>query len=373
MTRHDIQLEDIPEWPVVRIGLQPDPTTGTPALTIAGNPVNVPAGQDPRRYAITAAAAQAKMLGRPIRVIASEGTNEWPLIIYPDGGITDPNAVGAREKPGWRMPAGLGLGIAGLVLLAGLAASVFVIGPTALHSSAAPPPASSPPAHTTPAAPPPPRTQHSAPPPTSAPAISTPPHPAAPSSPSTTRSRPPTITFAPPVTPATPSAAQSSSQPPPPRPRSTPGTPTAPRTHEQLAPPTRPAPKTTSTSTTTPSPSTSSTSQAPTPDGPAIRGPVRVGDYCLAGFIGVAIAERCAADTSEQTWTFRDGQLAQPDGCLTVSDRRAILARCTAGDDAQRWNRSGDGQLHNIGTNTCLIPASNDSDTVTVSAVTCSN
>jgi ricin-type beta-trefoil lectin protein len=77
------------------------------------------------------------------------------------------------------------------------------------------------------------------------------------------------------------------------------------------------------------------------------------------------------SDTSEQTWTFQDGQLAQPDGCLTVSDHRAILAKC-AGDDTQRWNRTGDSQLHNIGTNTCLIPASNDRDTVTVAVVACS-
>lgn len=378
MTRPDIQFEDIPEWPVVHIGLHPDLTTGEPLLTIGGARVTVPAGHDPRRYAIQAVSRRAKVLGRPIRAIAREGPNEWPLIIHPDGAITDPNAVppprrGRRtgHPPGWRMPTGLGLGIAGLVLLVGLAASVFVVGPAAQRSIAAPPPASSSSDHTSPTSRPSMRRHRSAPPSAHAPAISTHPQPAASSSaPATTTSRPPTITFAPPATPATPSTRAA----PPSPPRSTPGA-AVPHTREQPAPRRRPAPTTTSTRTVTPSPSTEqttpSTTQAPTPHGPAIRGPVHIGDYCLAEFIGVAIAERCAGNTAEQTWTFHDGQLQQADGCLTVSDQRAILATCT-GDDSQHWGRTTAGQLHNVGTNTCLIPASTDSNTATVSAVTCS-
>lgn len=291
MTRDDIQLEDIPEWPVVHIDLHPDPNTGTPLLTISGARLTVPAGHDPRRYAIHAASSRAAVLGRPIRAIATDGDHKWPLIIHPDGAITDPNAAPrrtdrARRPHQARMPAALALGLAGLVFLIGLATSVFVIGPTAQRTLAAPSPAPPPPANTTlPSSPPP---------------------------------------------------------------RSTPLT----RTRKQPTPRPRPAPTT--------KPSTA----------PPRRGPVAVGNYCLAGFIGVAIAERCAPDTAEQTWTFQNGQLRQPDGCLTVADRRAILATCTD-DDTQRWNRTHTGQLHNTGTNTCLTPAGNDRDTATISVVTC--
>ena len=368
-------IHQVPDWPLIRIELSPDPHTGQPRLTVAGEPIDIPPGHDPRLLGVAAAAGAAKRLHSPVRAIAIDAGHEWPLIVYPDGSTTDPDATPPRQvrsdqSPRWRLPAGLGIGIGGLVLLVGLATSMIVIKPTAEHTPV--PPAPPAPGPTSVIAAPAPRRPHT--PPAAPPAL--PSSSAAPDSSVWTTAAPPhpspTITFGAPTpsrqvkpTPANPTPKR------PPAPSRPETTPTTTKTPRQTQTPT--------TVTVTESPRTTA-QPAPPSATQATRQPQAFwgtglahlsNDYCLAVSDNWIYAEPCSAGRNQQYWFIQDGQYGMGGNtCLTLTGQEATLISCN-GDTNQRWTRTNANQLRNQASGLCLTPTRTDGDNVPITASQC--
>ncbi|WTX00858.1 hypothetical protein OG216_46315 (plasmid) [Streptomycetaceae bacterium NBC_01309] len=80
-----VDVNAIPNWPVVRVGLGEQG-----ALTVDGEVTAVEAGQDARSTAVERAARLARQLGRPVRVEAEESDGTlFRLIVDEDGGVAE--------------------------------------------------------------------------------------------------------------------------------------------------------------------------------------------------------------------------------------------------------------------------------------------
>jgi Ricin-type beta-trefoil lectin domain len=400
----DLPVADIPGWPLIRIELRHDLHTGQPLLTVAGEPLEVPEGEDPHRVAINAATAQARELGRPVRAIAGDGTDDWPLIVYPDGATADPDAEPPRpprrrarrdRAPRSRLPAGLGFGIAGLVVLIGVATSLMLITPTA-RSTALPPttaPSTSNPStinrpailpEDLPTSTPSTNTTRTAAPPTT---TATPTPTATPPNPPTAGPPEPTIQFTAMATPPAqhaPTATTHLRRPTQRTRRPAPATdPPAPVTITEQAPPTQvtvtappavtateqPAPLPQITEqplpqiTEQPQSSTPANGYTSPPANTALAptGSVQLANgYCLADQSSTVRAATCANGDQSQTWTNSEGTIQHDGLCVTLGANSISLEGCT-GSGSQIWTRLGTGQLHNQQSGTCLgIAATSD-------------
>lgn len=327
MSTPPVDGHDVPAWPVIRITLGRDLRGGLPELTVGNEPVDVPTGGDPRTLAIAVVAQEAQRLGRPVRALAVDEDGSWPLIVHPDGATSDPPATSApRRRPSMstpptlrarpaRAPTGLVAGIAGLVLLLGLAAGAVAVTTTAART----PPATAA-APSTPAPDPLPPTTTA--PPTSPTASPTP---TVPARPTTTSPRAPAA-----AVPARPTRTAATT---PPRSRAS----------------TRPAP-----------PSRTRIPRSTAPALPVV-GPLRNGlGRCLTGSPdGSAIwTATCEPGNPSQSWTTTaDGTLRQGAKCVSAAATGPSVGiiPCTAGTATQRWTpASPPGHLINAAAALCL-------------------
>lgn len=347
--------EPVPPFPCVRILLEHDPVTGRPALSVDGQPVEIAQGANPHQLGITAAAATAAHLGRPIRVIASAGGVDWPLIVRPDGSTTAPPPP-RSGFPGRatrrRLPAGVGVGVTGLILLLALGAGSMLISPTAHHRATdrsgaiGTEPTHRPPPRATIPTPIPASTPPTPPPASTAPSPNPTPPGGAPSS-----NSPPT---------STPPAGASAADPGPgptisfstPRPHATPRTSTRPRPH--------PTPTHSPTPDQAPddNPDTSTTlapTLTPAPAGSLYRD--RWG-HCLTASTDNTVYTTTCAGFAAQRWVMNPSdQLTLAGRCLILYLREPRLGGCD--NAASSWALNG-GQFRNITANLCLEPTSNN-------------